>query len=113
MDRHQIDLYMNFNHPLKTYSCRFELPQDLTQFILLSFSMNVRVYAHLVRQVPLVHPDGQVTTTPDIEVEFTSPAPIEKIRSVLKNGVDLHVGLQTLRECPLEQNSLERDYDLV
>lgn len=49
---------------------------------------------------------------PDVDVEVEAPVHIEVLRHVMRNVVDGHVMLQTLRECRLKDNSLERDYDL-
>ncbi|AXK38526.1 hypothetical protein [Crenobacter cavernae] len=54
-------------------------------------------------------PDDQF---PDVEVELQTDASLEALRNVMRRVVDGHVMLQTLRECPLAENSLERDYDL-
>jgi len=53
-----------------------------------------------------------VGTYPDVEVELESPVSIDVLRNVMRGVVDGHVMLQTLRECRLKDNSLERDYDL-
>lgn len=49
---------------------------------------------------------------PDVDAEMKAEAPIETLREHLRQVIDGHVMLQTLRACPLNQNSLERDYKL-
>lgn len=49
---------------------------------------------------------------PDVEVEIDTSANIEEIRAHMRNVADGHVMLQTLRECPLVDNSLERNLEL-
>jgi hypothetical protein len=49
---------------------------------------------------------------PDVEVELQSTASFEELREAIRDVVDGHVMLQTLRECRLADNTLERDYDL-
>lgn len=49
---------------------------------------------------------------PDVEVDAQSTASLAELRDVMHSVVDGHVMLQTLRECPLSQNTLERDYNL-
>jgi hypothetical protein len=55
------------------------------------------------RQVP--DKDG----LPDVDVEITSHAKLADLRAVLRRLIDAHVMLETLRECPLAENSLKRD----
>lgn len=50
---------------------------------------------------------------PDVGVEMETAASLEIIQDVMRSVVDGHVMRQTLRECPLSENSLERDYDLL
>ncbi len=109
----QIDQYMNFSHPMTTYSCRFECPQDVTQFILLAYTNGVKVFVHKLNQAEVKDSGGSFYLLPDTYVEFNSPADLETLRNVLRTGIDLHVGLQTLRPFMLSHNTLERDYDLI
>jgi hypothetical protein len=111
----QIDQYMNFSHPMTTYSCRFECPQDVTQFILLAYTNGVKVFVHKLNQAGVLDVSELLLKylLPDTHVEFNSPADLETLRNVLRMGVDLHVGLQTLRPLMLSRNTLERDYDLI
>lgn len=50
---------------------------------------------------------------PDVDVELQSSSLLEKLRDQMRKLVDGHLMLQTLRECALNENSLERDYFLV
>ncbi|MCC7684830.1 hypothetical protein [Janthinobacterium sp. FW305-128] len=50
---------------------------------------------------------------PDVEIEMESAASLETLRNAMREVVDGHVMLQTLRDCRLTENSLERDYDLA
>lgn len=45
----------------------------------------------------------------DHEIEFQSMLPLEELREVMRSIADGHVMVQTLRQCPLSENSLERD----
>jgi len=47
---------------------------------------------------------------PDVEVDLQSTASVEDLRNAMREVEDGHVMLQTLRECPLAENTLERDY---
>lgn len=108
----QIDEYMDFTHPMTTYSCRFECPQDVTQFILLAYTNGVKVFVHKLNQAEVKDSGGSLYYLPD-NVEFNSPADLETLRNVLRVGIDLHVGLQTLKPLLLSHNPLERDYNLI
>jgi hypothetical protein len=50
---------------------------------------------------------------PDCYVQMEIDWDIERIRVVIREVVDGHVMLQSLRPGVLPDNSLERDYDLV
>lgn len=109
----QLVAYLDFQHPMQTYSCRFELSQDVTQFIILAYTSGVQVFVHSVSQPPVTDAGGTTYYLPDTLVEFNSPADLETLRNVLRQGQDLHVALQTLKPCLLAQNPLERDYNLI
>lgn len=108
----QIEQYLDFQHPMTTYSCRFECPQDVTQFILLAYTNGVKVFVHKLNQAEVKDSGGSFYLLPDTYVEFNSPSDLETLRNVLRTGIDLHVGLQTLRPTMLSHNTLERDYNL-
>lgn len=48
----------------------------------------------------------------DVKAEFESNGTLEQLRDVLRNIVDSHVMLETLREVPLAKNSLKRDREI-
>lgn len=48
---------------------------------------------------------------PDVVVEMAAGASLESLQDLLRKVPDGHVMLQTFRACPLDQNSLKRDYD--
>ncbi|HEP6430609.1 TPA: hypothetical protein VDB83_004932 [Burkholderia cenocepacia] len=64
---------------------------------------------HGLAAVWTVHSDG---ISPDVEVDLKSMSSLKVLREVVREVVDGHVMLQTLRECPLAENSLEHDYNL-
>ena len=47
-----------------------------------------------------------------MEVELESSASLGALLDIMRRIVDGHVMLQTLRECRLKDNALERDYEL-
>ncbi len=85
------------------YSFRTECQSDIDRFTEL---LRVRGILHFLRVVP-------DTIVPDRYVQMESDADIEQIRDAMREVVDGHVMLQTLRPGVLADNSLERDYDLV
>lgn len=46
---------------------------------------------------------------PDVRVEVQSRASLSELRSVLREVEDGHVMLETLRQCAMAENSMERD----
>jgi len=45
---------------------------------------------------------------PDVDVELLTDASLETLRQLLRGIVDSHVMTETLRPCPLPENSLRR-----
>jgi hypothetical protein len=100
---------MNDN-PFKTYSCRFEFTHDFTAFIIAADKQGVQINTSELHHRK--H-EGDKYPAPDVYVEFKAEVSLETLQAVLRQGTDLHVGLQTLRPVSLEDNSLERDYSLI
>lgn len=85
------------------YSFRAECPADVEQFKIAC--VNAGVTTSLTE-----HPDEGL---PDVDVELESAASIDTLRDLMRSVVDGHVVLQTIKECRLKDNSLERNYDLT
>ena len=85
----------------KMYSCRAECSLDIELFLTTAKEHG------LVIECNQIIPDQQFT---DTEIEFQSSSTLEQIQTVLNDCVDCHVMLETLREVPLSNNSLERDW---
>lgn len=49
---------------------------------------------------------------PDCKAELEGVVSLETLREVMRELPDNHVMIQTLRACPLADNSLERDRDI-
>ncbi|OJW46185.1 MAG: hypothetical protein BGO63_03705 [Candidatus Accumulibacter sp. 66-26] len=81
------------------YSFRAECPADVEAFKAKCVDARVRV-------VTREEPDKLF---PDVEVEMETEASMDALQTLLREVVDGHVMLQTLRACPLSENSLERD----
>lgn len=84
------------------FSFRAECPADVTEFK--SACVAVGVTASLTEQ-----PDAEL---PDVAVELEASVTLGALRDVMRSVVDGHLMLQTLRECRLKDNTLERDYEL-
>lgn len=84
------------------FSFRAECPIDVARFK--DACLKAAVTTSLSER-----PDGEF---PDVEVELESPASLRTLQDVMRGVEDGHVMLQTLRECRLKDNTLERDYDL-
>ncbi len=73
---------------------------------------DVNVFKHNVRaldksfHVVTITPDENAM--PDVDCEITSTATLEELRKVLAGQLDGHVILETVRQCPLVDNTLEK-----
>lgn len=87
---------------MTSYSCRAECQIDVTNFLTLAAAVGspIRIGKFTAEQEDF-----------DTLFEFTSDNPIEHVLDVMRQVVDSHVMIQTLRPVPLEENDLERDYD--
>lgn len=99
---------MNANR-LKIYSCRFEGSLDYTKFVVAADKCGAVIYTGELHHFG----EGAYAIGTDIYVEFRSEAELETLQDILRNGEDLHVGLQTLRQVPMRANSMESDYSLI
>jgi hypothetical protein len=88
---------------MQTYSFRAECAIDVQ-----NFDAEAEKAQLPVSYVAMMHGGG----LPDVEVEFESSATLEALRNAMRNVVDGHVMLQTLRAVSLSKNSLERDNTL-
>lgn len=84
------------------FSFRAECEHDVAQFKTACESAGITLSLDQ-------HPDGDF---PDVEVELEASVSLELLRNVMRGMVDSHVMLQTLRQCRLKDNNLERDLDL-
>lgn len=99
----------NEQRPANLFSCRFECSHDYTAFVVLASQREMTIET---RSFQHMHIGKEVDVVPDVMVEFYAPADLDTVRDIMDKGVDLHVGLQTLRQASLKDNSLERDYSL-
>lgn len=91
-------------NPYKTYSCRFEFSQDYSEFLYQAGIKGVKVSTN-----KFVTDSDRL---PDVFVEFITEAELEQVRDVMRAGLDLHVGLQSLKQLLLSENTCDRDYDI-
>ena len=94
---------------LNTFSFRAECPDDVMRFLGQSYidpdhpSMRDVFTVHMER--PTVDADVMV------EIQADTSVSIDTVRAWMRQVVDSHVMLQTLRQVPLSGNSLEREPD--
>lgn len=87
----------------KTYSFRAECALDVSALQAECERAKLSTFAHIT-------PDKLL---PDVEVELETDTNLEHLRSLMRKVQDGHVMVQTLRECPLKENSLERDSSIT
>ncbi|MNP89120.1 hypothetical protein D3C85_15210 [compost metagenome] len=92
---------------MNTFSCRFEFTHDYTLFVVTASKHNLVINTSELYHVRI---DDRTYPLPDIHVEFMCEADLETVRNIMRTVADLHVGIQSLRQVPLKDNSLERDY---
>lgn len=85
---------------LQVFSMRAECPGDVDEFV-------ARASANGVKFIDLSR--HQEAPYPDVEVEFKTVAPQALLTSILDEIVDSHVMLETLRDVPRVENSMERE----
>lgn len=90
---------------MNTYSMRAECSSDVEKFVTRS-----RQACHEITHATIHRMRVSRTTLPDITFEFDSDATLGQLQQVLAGIVDSHVMVETLRACPLSENSLERNY---
>lgn len=88
---------------MATFSFRAECSDDANNFQQACQNANLPVNLQVTRR------DQRI---PDVDIEFEAGTPIEALRDVMREIPDGHVMLETLRECPLAENSLERDTNI-
>lgn len=85
------------------FSFRAECRPDVDQFLARCAAKNFNVKVDI-----FPHGEG----FPDVKVDMIADATIEQLRQTMGEVQDGHVMYQTLRQVPLAQNNLHRDYDL-
>lgn len=92
---------------MNTYSFRAECIDDIKALQNLCVRKNI-AFTLSVRPGILNMPDPPS----DPECELTTEINLLDLQNVMREVVDGHVMIQTLRACPLSENTLERDYNL-
>lgn len=85
---------------MTVYSFRAECPHDLEQLTAALQAKNVSCFINAT----------QDRGFPDCTAEIETEVALEIIRDVMRSVADGHVMVETLRACPLRENSLERDF---
>jgi hypothetical protein len=88
---------------LTTYSCRAETAIDAVRFLSLGMELADADAVFFYRPQLASGPWGDST------LEFITTLDREAILALLHRVPDAHVMRETLRACPLAENSLERD----
>lgn len=102
--------YLKVEDIFKTYSFRAECQHDVFQFMLALHALNENAS---LREVSCISIFSPYENTPDVAVEMKSTVSRERqIKIAYDLNMDLHVIAQTLRECPLSENCLERDFSI-
>ena len=92
------------NFIMSTFSFRAECQADVDCFLQESLNSNVKIAVTKT----VMDKDG----FPDVEIEIESEVQLENLIEVMREVQDGHVMYQTLRQVPLEQNNLQRNYNL-
>lgn len=87
---------------LKTYSARAECFHDVARFLSKPIGFG---YVNIKPQV------ASGINLPDVTIEFQAVASLNLIKAYLRNMIDCHVFLETIRPVALSENSLERVRD--
>jgi len=103
MNYRRNDIGELYTGPIHIYSCRAECQQDVLDFINTMFTGSNRVL-HV-----FFMPDGKL---PDTMLEFgLAQQDNQTLLDILEKQPDSHVMMETLRQCPLAENSLQRQYE--
>lgn len=89
---------------MNTFSFRAECRGDVNSFLQKSQDSGIKII--VTKTVK------DTNGFPDMEIEFESEAKLEDLIEAMRKVQDGHVMYQTLRQVPLEQNSLQRNYYL-
>ena len=89
---------------MNTFSFRAECQRDVNCFI--QETKNKNIVISLTKTVT------DTTRFPDVEIEFESEATLEDLIEAMRKVQDGHVMYQTLRQVPLSENNLQRNYYL-
>ncbi len=94
---------------MNTFSCRFEFTEDYTRFVVAASANGI-----LIGTVDLesLQSEKDGPKGPDVFVEFACEAELDTLRNLMRTAPDLHVGIQTLRQVPMKDNTMERDFSL-
>ncbi len=87
---------------MNTFSFRAECQPDVDSFLQKSQESGIKL--------TVTKTVKDTNGFPDVEIEFESEATLEDLIEVMRKVQDGHVMYQTLRQVPLNENSLKRDY---
>lgn len=99
---------MSVHQLLKTFSFRAECNLDVDRFCRMVRRRFPRIFN--VQITALKFNDGRFSGEMAVEVDTTET--LESLMDAMRDVIDGHVMLQTLRELPLSENNLARNYDV-
>lgn len=96
---------------MNTFSFRAECTPDVERFCKRISLLAPPIFKVSTTRLT-ISVNGEERATGEVAVEVETTLDLECLRDTMRQVVDGHVMLQTLRELPLAKNQLERDYDL-
>lgn len=88
----------------RIFSLRAECIHDTTELL----DKIPHPFTYTIASLPL-DDNGKPCYTPDVSVELNTTLFIEELRVILREIQDSHIMIETLRQVPLSENSLDRD----
>jgi hypothetical protein len=92
---------------MTVFSFRAECPHDINRFAETLTAKHIQ-FTIQARDLPLDFPKGP-RWMGDCAAELTTDLTIGEVRQLMNEQHDAHVMIQSLRDLPLDQNSLDRD----
>jgi hypothetical protein len=93
---------------MAVFSFRAECPHDINLFAENLTAKQIQ-FTIRAKDLPLASPRGP-RWMGDCAAEVTVDLTLEEMRTLMREQIDTHVMIQSLRELPLDQNSLDRDH---
>lgn len=95
---------------MKTFSFRAECEHDIAEFR--KTLERHGIVAELREEKLLIEFHRGPDWMGDMKVELKTEATLEDLRAAMRDQIDTHVMIQSLRELPLSENDLDRDHSI-